>query len=286
MRKRCPNKKCKETRFIIKNGRYYRKSDYHFVQRYKCVLCKKQFSSATFSPCYYQKKRKLNGMIFKLLSSGISMRRVAFLLETTYITVQRKLYFLAKSFREKHDFSLKKIKTKEIQIDDLITFEHTKLKPLSITIIIDKSSRKILKTKVSTIPAFGLLAKKSRKKYGKRKNEHKGCFFKLMQELRLYCIPQVLIETDEHKDYKKVISQFFPWGRHKAYKGKRGAVVGQGELKKVIYDPLFMVNHTCAMLRANINRLARRTWCTTKKIESLQCHLDLYTFYHNNKLIL
>ena len=62
-------------------------------------------------------------------------------------------------------------------------------------------------------------------------------------------------------------------------------MVGQGELKKIGKDPLFSLNHTAAMLRANINRLFRRTWRTTKKPERLADHIALYVWYHNSELI-
>ncbi|MCP4050867.1 MAG: transposase, partial [bacterium] len=72
---------------------------------------------------------------------------------------------------------------------------------------------------------------------------------------------------------------------HEKSKGEKGCVAGQGELKKVRIDPLFAINHTLAMLRANINRLVRKTWCTTKKPERLLDHLAIYTWFHNTKLI-
>ena len=50
------------------------------------------------------------------------------------------------------------------------------------------------------------------------------------------------------------------------------------------FDPLFALNHTAAMFRANVNRLIRRTWCTTKKRERLADHLTLYMAHHNLKL--
>ena len=62
-------------------------------------------------------------------------------------------------------------------------------------------------------------------------------------------------------------------------------MTGQGELKKLRFDPLFALNHTCAMLRANINRLFRRTWCTTKKKECLEDHLAVYMDFHNRVLL-
>ncbi len=39
------------------------------------------------------------------------------------------------------------------------------------------------------------------------------------------------------------------------------------------------------MLRANINRLFRKTWNTTKKVEALIDHLWIYVRYHNAVLV-
>ncbi|HLT21984.1 MAG TPA: hypothetical protein VKZ84_01005, partial [Bacteriovoracaceae bacterium] len=72
-----------------------------------------------------------------------------------------------------------------------------------------------------------------------------------------------------------------PRAEHIRHKGGRGCIVGQGELKKLARDPLFTLNHTCAMLRANINRLVRKTWCTNKKIERLKMHLDIFIDFYN-----
>ncbi|MEQ1722809.1 MAG: hypothetical protein ABL930_06505, partial [Pseudobdellovibrio sp.] len=58
----------------------------------------------------------------------------------------------------------------------------------------------------------------------------------------------------------------------------------QGELKKIGFDPLFSLNHTCAMMRAKVSRLIRRTWNTTKKPERLSEHLALAVLHHNLNL--
>ena len=55
--------------------------------------------------------------------------------------------------------------------DDVETFEHSKCKPLAITLAVEEPTRRILGFKVSSMPAKGLLAALSRKKYGKRKDE-------------------------------------------------------------------------------------------------------------------
>ena len=93
------------------------------------------------------------------------------------------------------------------------------------------------------------------------------------------------IKSDEHKNYPEFVHKFFPHGHYQRFKGAKGSIVGQGELKKLKRDPLFMINHTCAMLRANINRLIRKTWCTTKDPGMLQKHLDIYIDFHNTILV-
>ena len=77
------------------------------------------------------------------------------------------------------------------------------------------------------------------------------------------------------------MARYLPGRDYRQYPGGRGAIAGQGELKKKKHDPLFILNHTCAMLRGCINRLIRRTWCTTKRPRRLQMHLDLYVDFHN-----
>ena len=105
----CPQDPSTKSNFR-KDGVYFRKSDSKTIQRYRCRSCGKSFSKATFSPCYRQKKRRVNEVLFKLLSSGVSMRRAAIILSIHRITVKRKMDFLAKRARERHDSFLDSLK--------------------------------------------------------------------------------------------------------------------------------------------------------------------------------
>jgi len=87
--------------------------------------------------------------------------------------------------------------------------------------------------------------------------------------------PDVFFQTDGHAHYRVLIQRYFPEATHEVYKSKRGAVVGQGEFKKTSFDPLFTINRFLATMRAKVNRLVRRTWCTTKDPERLADHIDV-----------
>jgi hypothetical protein len=226
-------------------------------------------------------------MLLKLLASNISQRRVALVLKIDRKTVARKLPFLAERCRRYNKEHLKKLKGRghNIQIDDLITKENSKLKPLSISIAVDKDRRTILALEVSRIPAFGHLSKIALMKYGNRKDEHFEGLTRLFQTITPIVSTEVLVESDEHSRYPGFVSAYLPKAKHLTFKSERGCIAGQGELKKVKFDPLFAANHTCAQLRGSVNRLIRKTWCTTKDPKRLKDHLDVFMYYHNEFLL-
>jgi hypothetical protein len=174
---------------------------------------------------------------------------------------------------------------REVQFDEMETFEHTKCKPLSIGLMVEAKSRKILGLSVARMPAKGPLAKLAYKKYGPRKDLRAQEASRLMARVKPLLHPeQLTITTDQKPTYSSWLKPHFPRAQHKTYKGRRGCIVGQGELKKIGFDPLFSLNHTAAMIRANVNRLARRTWCTTKRPDRLLAHLYIYAAFHNSVL--
>ena len=216
------------------------------------------------------------------------MRRCSKITGLHPITIQRKFIYISQKAKLKQSQLLSRFennKIKHIQFDDLITIEHTKLKPLSVSAAVDAKTRSILSVQVSKIPAFGHLASLSRKKYGKRVNEHRKGLEAMFKELTPIVDPKSYIQSDEHKAYPQFVKEYFPYAKYDRYKGGRGCVTGQGELKKQHFDPLFSINHCFAMMRANINRLFRRSWCTTKKTQMLLRHLHIYIFYHNTVLL-
>ena len=282
MKPRCP--KC--TIFhnsILKFGHYFRSSDSKRIQRYQCKHCHLHFSSATPLSCYKQKKRRLNKLIQNALCSNMSQRRIALLYNISRVTVARKLKFLAQQAEKRHKQWQKQNTFDLIQLDDLETFEHTKCKPLTVTVLVNEK-RKIIDFGVASIGAKGHLARISRKKYGPRENRASEMRNKLFSRIKKRVCRQALIQSDDDPHYRRLLKRFFPHCTYETFKSIPSCVTGQGELKKTGFDRLFRINHTLAMLRANINRLIRKTWCTTKKVDSLRDHIMVYVDFHNRVL--
>ena len=220
------------------------------------------------------------------MASGVSQRRSAYLLGLNRKTIKRKFIFWgvrSKLLLENHNRSFPQASL--VEFDDLETFEHSRCKPLSITLAVEGTTRRILGFEVSKMPAKGRLAIKAFKKYGPRKDERRYGRQRLFKNLEPLISSNAVLKSDQNPHYTSDVRKHFPNCQHITYKGVRGAITGQGELKKIKWDPLFSLNHTCAMLRANVNRLIRKTWCTTKLAERLRLHLAIYALYHNQHLL-
>ena len=290
----CPNKNCvapilssPKIKPIVSNGSFFRSSDSRVVKRFLCRSCKTYFSQATLHPCYRQKKRRINAPLKILLCSGVSQRRAAHILKVNPKTVVRHFRFLADQARREHEAWLKRYEQNplnQIQFDDLETSEHTKCKPVSVALAIDPIHRKILNFEVAQMPAKGHLVRLAFKKYGKRPDKRPVAWNSLMQKLKPIVKLDASWLSDENPHYPPFLFKHHPHAKHSQTKGGRGSIAGQGELKKLRFDPLFALNHTCAMLRANLNRLFRKTWCTTKTLQGLSDHLAIYVCFHNTVL--
>jgi hypothetical protein len=206
--------------------------------------------------------------------------------------VARKLRFLASQGELELDHQ-RRIFTRNgeepfqsLQTDELETLEHTKLKPVSVPLLVDAQTRFIIAIDACSMPAKGLLAMKSREKYGKRKDERRKTILRLFQRVTPFmdtCSLQV--KSDSSPLYPPLIRKAWPHAIHNTVLSRKSSNGGQGELKKIGFDPIFSINHTCAMLRAHVSRLIRKTWCTTKKISALRDHLIIYAVHHNRKIL-
>jgi transposase-like protein len=287
----CPN--CKAhfrrsdftNRQITKFGSFYRTSDRKRVQRYFCKVCELHFSVATLFDCYKQKKRHVNQKVARVLAAGVSMRECARVLKLNKKTVVRKLLHMGPRAQLRLEkLNANRLKATVVEFDDLETFEHTKCKPLAVSLMVESRSRWVLGYEVAQMSAKGLLTAKALKKYGKRKDERAKARKKLFARVKNYIHPHVLFKTDENPYYEKDVKTFFSQAVHVTYKGRKSSLGGQGELKKTVFDPIFSINHTCAVFRYRTSRLIRKTWNTTKKKERLNLHLALIILHHNLSL--
>jgi transposase-like protein len=282
--KHCSNSDCP---FHLNTGGLFTKKSFYkikrinqWIRRYQCRSCKKTLSSRSFKSDYGHKKMDLNRPLERLLVEGNSLRGCSRLLGLTYKNTYNKFLWRTKQA------SLKKRQLKPqaqtLYFDEMESIHHTKCKPLSIAIMVNEQYQ-ILDLQVAEMPAKGRLAEFSIRKYGWRKDERELVMKKMFMSLKKNSpnLQPLKIISDAKPSYAKFVAEFFSHSVYETYsRAKKERERQQSriheKLQKRKYDPMFTLNQRCAKLRSDIKRLARRSWCTTKKPANLQGHLDLY----------
>ncbi len=279
----CPNKNCSNhknpiERFYIKKGYYKTKYNHQNVPRYQCKKCKIKFSSHTFKDTFRQHRPDINANVFKLYNGRTTLKFISKYLGVNPKTVVNKFKWLSDKARRIHEEKLKsgEIKTSYVQFDEMETFEHTKLKPLSIAIAVRWKTREIIDIKVAEMNCKGYTAELSRDLYGWRKDGREKACKTVMESVKKCVKDSITVAFDGKKSYPNITTKVMPEAEIKIYKKKS---------EKKQFDALFSLNKVCADLRKDLSRLTRRTQITTKKSSRLQRHLDLYIAYNNGYVL-
>jgi transposase-like protein len=289
-RKRCPNVGCRfrrpaTTRFFIKKGYFKTKwNGGQLVPRYRCKGCGRYFSSHTERATFGQHRPDLNEQVLHLYASAMTQRRMAICLATNRKTVVRKFLFAAKLARNAHRRRLAAgtLRMSRAQFDEMETFEHTRLKPLSIALAVHATTSELIEARVATMPYRGSLASIARRKYGPRPDTRAAARHAVLRAVRRCSLPALALVTDKHPHYPPLIARLLPFATHIPV--SRTAPLPPD--RRNPNDPLFTLNHTAAKIRHDLSRMARRVWVTTKRKERLQAHLDLYIAWNNRYRLL
>lgn len=143
------------------------------TSRLWCFGCTQKFFCGHHQSRARSEKRHLNRIILKLHTGAVSQREAARILGVNKKTIVRKVRYGGRdAYAQLQRDNAKFPKSISVQFDDLETFIHTKLKPVSVVAMVESESRRILGYRVAQMPAKGRLAALSRKKYGPRPDDH------------------------------------------------------------------------------------------------------------------
>ena len=265
---------------FLKKGFYVTKWNSQRVRRYGCRRCGCTFSSHTQRPHYRQHRPDLNDVVFQLYASGMTQRRMALVLGVNRKTVIRKFLFLAALTRQFHKAYVQKglLSTHHAQFDEMESFEHTRLKPVTIAVVVNAKSGEIIDAKVASLSYKGPLAAFAFQKYGPRPNHAARAIKQSLRTLRACANPELLVTTDLHPAYPRHLRAVLPKATHHRVRSHLPDVRRDRSNPN---DALFTLNYTAAKIRNDLSRMARKTWVTTKKYSRLQAHLNLYIAWNN-----
>lgn len=272
-----------------RRGTFRRICDGRVVQRYQCKRCKRTFSQQTFRVDRGLRRPSLDYLIFLGLVSKVSQRQMTRKYHCGRGSIARRLERYGKHCRAFHELALRQRERSlawegHFQLDELETYEtDRRLKPVTVPLLVHMPSRCVLHTAVGTLPPRKPLPPRKQKQLerieaeekGKRKSESREKVSECFEVLKRITPGdgQVKVGTDEKHTYRAILKKKF---------GTR--LVHQRTHSKeprTFMNPLFLVNHTFAMLRDGLGRLVRRNWGASKQREKLEWHLWLYIGWRN-----
>lgn len=299
---RCPNEHCPSNATnapssdnstpsfaFHRKGSFDRACDLRVVQRFKCLLCRRGFSSQTFRLDYRYHRPRLHLALFPRLVSKGSLRQAARELSCHRDSLLLRLgrvgphsSWLTQAFLERHK-RLGPGLQGTFQLDELETFEcDRRLRPVTLPVLIHARSRFVVHAQSAALPARGGLRpcdqarlEAAEKRFGKRTSgsrEAVTACFELLRSKRAKGTSLVLW-TDQKHSYpsilKAVLKERF---QHRTVHSKE---------PRGMKNPLFPINHTLAMLRDGMGRLVRRNWGHSKLRRNLDWHVWVWALYRN-----
>lgn len=284
---RCPNRSCAAfrnppRRFYRRNGSYKPQCRTEAVPRFKCKMCRRGFSRQTFRLDYRDKRPQLNVPLFQLLTSGVGLRQAARVIGLDVHAVQRKFRKIARHMRLLNRNLLTNLPAhRTLMLDELESFEQRSITPLTVPVLIDRDSKFVVATEVAPIRRVAKRGSRRRRwlehyeaKVGKRPDRGNNSVRRVFGRLqRLLGGRAATLITDEKSAYgRQRRRRFLQQVAHQTVPSK---------LPRTVYNPLFAINLTDAMMRDNNGRLRRRSWLVSKRGRCLGLQLELFAAYRN-----
>lgn len=285
---RCPYPECPKHRhpvagFAVRTGRYFPLCRNHSVQRFRCRQCRRTFSRQTFRADFRQKKPHINAACFRLMVSCVGLRQAAQVLQVARRTIERRFAWLARHAADWHTNQLEGAHLNgPFQLDELESFEANRYQPVTVPVLIDRSSLFIVATEVGALRRKGKMTARQRQRrteherlHGRRPSQSRRAVRAVLTRLSQVVGSQhpVVLDSDHKPLYGQIGEQIFArrlvWERHDA------------KVRRDRSNPLFPINHTNARLRHFLSRLRRKTWCVSKRRAGLRAHLAIATLWSN-----
>jgi transposase-like protein len=275
--------------WYIRKGSYptaVRKS----VQRFKCKVCGKWFSSQTFHIDYYAKKRVDYFTIVHYLSEGLSIRAMQRLCGLNRNTIQNRIDRISRYCIAKTVDIVRTLKVSEdLAADGFESFVKSQYFPNNIHVLVGSDSQFLYFFNHVALKRKGRmteLQKKRRSDLYRRcwfeKNSIKHAFREVAEQIgqmifhRAKC--PLTLYTDEKKEYRRALTEM-----RRAYGNKQEIIQVEisSKRRRTTRNRLFPVNYMDRELRKDQAAFRRESTCFARSTNNALSRLNVYAAYHN-----
>ena len=288
----CPNKECSEHRHTGKPDYTWWAREGAFlskcagrIPRFRCKVCGRHFSEATFSVDYYSKKHVDLRRMKDLLTNGSGIRATARQLHVSPTTITRRIMILCRQCLAAHGaLTDEAVPNEELVADGFQSFWVSQFHPNNFNLLVGADSQYLYAMTQATLRRAGRMTphqKRRRARIEAADPPEPGALTDSFQNLlnegeqlwdRMKADERVL-RTDEHQTYTRCLSRCTVEGiRHIRVSSKA---------PRSVTNPLFAVNYLDREIRKDLAEHHRESVCFARNAALSTARMWIYLVLHN-----
>lgn len=288
----CPNPECREhhrvgrapTRWWVSNGHYVSNRSGR-TRRFRCVVCGRQFSEATFSTEYFTKKRLNLPRLHRLLVNGNSVRATARQMFVSPTTITHRIMLLCRQSLALHGELTETLAPGEdLVADGFQSFWVSQFHPNNFNLLAGADSQYLYAMSTVTLRRSGRMTERQQqirdaieRRYPPDPQALEWSFTELMDEAgRLWeRMPESgrTLRSDEHQTYPRCLK----WCGTDSV----SHVTVNSRLPRTGDNPLFAVNYLDREIRKDLAEHHRETVCFARHATLSTARMWIYQVWHN-----
>ncbi len=271
----CPNSECKahheppRSRWWVRDG-FYSSTLHRRIQRFRCNLCGRGFSTQTFDIDYYAKRRVNYPRLVGLVGSCCGVRQMARYLGVGYETIGNKIMRFSRQALAVQTAVMDGLSMREdVCADGLQSYWISQYVPNNITVLAGSCSRFIYAATGSSLRRAGRMsaAQKLQRAVLERtfRADPKALTHAFAEICDVVCRAVepsarrlTVLDTDEHTAYRRAVSSHGPWYQLSS----AGRVVHRqtaSALPRTAANPLAAINTIDRQIRIDLAEHVRET---------------------------
>jgi transposase-like protein len=293
----CPYKSCPNHRHPPQS-RWWELNGFHHtrcfgpVQRFRCLDCRRSFSTQTFHIDFYAKRRVSYRKLERLGSASMSVRALSRELKCSCASVINRYDRLARQELAAHaQLRPQASRYEAVCIDGFVGFDRSQYFPNNITISIAADSRYVLSLTHATLRRSGRMRERQKRR---REELYRGfefesgsierSFAELLDELARDRPPRrnepLVIITDEKHEYQRALAAH-PLFRAQDEVHRVAHIRVSSKLPRTWLNPLFASNYLDREIRKDQAAHRRESACFSRSAANCLSRLTCYLGWHN-----
>lgn len=265
-------------------GTFPRATPPHRIQRYRCLACRKAFSSQTFSLTYRLRRPELLEPVFHAEVGGSGHRQIARQLRVSHTTVQRLVERIGRHCLLLHETlrprARAQLASEPVVLDGLGAFARGQYWPLEITGIVGAHTYYSHDFVVTPRRRSGTMTeeqKRRRARYERRLGRPEpGALTRDVLELMRATLPRdrpIELRSDEKREYRVALRRLeHPGIEHRTTHSKA---------PRTPHNPLFAVNAHHMFMRHSASNHKRETIAFSKCFKSVVWRHAIFQVWQN-----